>query len=102
MGDREQEAVRPGEGAVCEGRREVDRGRLEGSQGARCEGIRGDQEGLAAVQEGQGALRPVSTTALLRESASDALRRSLRCVGNSTPGARPVALASRRGTPRSI
>merc|ERR1712072_235768 len=43
----------------------LDRGRDEGAQGARREGLRRGEEGDAPVQEGQGVLRPVSTSSHL-------------------------------------
>merc|ERR1712093_506733 len=42
----------------------LDRGRDQGAQGARREGLRRGEEGDAPVQEGEGVLRPVSTSSL--------------------------------------
>merc|ERR1712139_559302 len=86
-----------------------------GDEGWEADGVRknGAREGEARVDgrevlRGQGAedcrlscsVGPASTAASLREFASDGLRRSLWCVGNPTPGARPVARALTSGTPQ--
>merc|ERR1712146_493097 len=59
-----QEGLRPHQG--------LDRGCAEGAQGAWRQRLPGGEEGLAALQEGQGALWPVNTAALERVSPLEA------------------------------
>merc|ERR1712225_33930 len=76
-----QEGLRPHQG--------LDHGRAEGTQGAWREGLSGGEEGLAALQEGQGVLWPVNR-GQLQGPTRGTLRRPPRRVGSSTPGARPA------------
>merc|ERR1711901_10058 len=59
-----QEGLRPHQG--------LDHGCAEGAQGAWRQRLPGGEEGLAALQEGQGALWPVNTAALERVSPLEA------------------------------
>merc|ERR1711900_37359 len=70
-GERErQEGLRPDQG--------LDRRRAEGAQGSRREGLLRGEEGYAALQEGEGVLRPLSAARSPRR-----LGRWLRDVGLS-------------------
>merc|ERR1712023_223413 len=90
-----QEGLRPHQG--------LDHGRAEGTQGAWRDGLPGGEEGLPALQEGQGDLWPVNTRrSLLRESASGTLSRPPRCgefyTRHATRSASPRRGISRRLT----
>merc|ERR1712139_47067 len=68
--DREPQEKRLGKEALRERHWQVDRGSFEGTQGLGREGIRRDQEGLCVVQEGQGVLRQVKESEVLRDATS--------------------------------
>merc|ERR1711959_480730 len=56
-----EEGLRPDQG--------LDRGRDQGAQVPWREGLRRSEEGLAPLQEGEGVLRPVSTSSALSRQA---------------------------------
>merc|ERR1712182_9841 len=56
-----EEGLRPDQG--------LDRGRDQGAQVPWREGLRRSEEGLAPLQEGEGVLRPVSTSSVLSRQA---------------------------------